>query len=474
MRTRTTILQAHTHQWLGTYSGPGNGDYRGELKRAIQTITRYATALSLSLSQILVRLDGLYGNGAPLADIVTSGLGLIGRSKDYALLDLPEVKAALAQPPVEVCIHPESRMSRALFDCPEVPLTPTGPRVRLIVAAHQASSSPPSIGVEREGMVYELFVTTLPFPAFSPKDVLDLYLHRGSFETVLADEDSEQDPDRWCSHTACGQEFWQILSQWMWNLRLELGQHLSATAMRTTEFAPALEASPVPAVKPVPETALAPTVVYGPAQWARTSFTGGFPGSAFTLQPDGTLLCPGDHPLYPQERRPERNGSYRLLYAARIGDCRPCSLRSQCQESLFTTKPRRVSAVFWPVTANQAIASPPVQATPQPCPKMAEPVPCSPVLWQDWPRSQLRRRWMKVMRTEKVSLTMGAPPPEDHPGANDEQTISRAQRAHWRLSWQERFARNARLSTAPALQVTIHGLPATFANVFGFGLVNIA
>ena len=79
LRTRTTMLQAHTHQWMGTYSGPGNGDYRGELKRAIQTSTGYATALALSRSQILVRLDGLYGNAAPLADVVTSGLGLIGR-----------------------------------------------------------------------------------------------------------------------------------------------------------------------------------------------------------------------------------------------------------------------------------------------------------------------------------------------------------------------------------------------------------
>jgi hypothetical protein len=26
VRTGTTILQPHTHQWMGTYSGPGNGD----------------------------------------------------------------------------------------------------------------------------------------------------------------------------------------------------------------------------------------------------------------------------------------------------------------------------------------------------------------------------------------------------------------------------------------------------------------
>ncbi len=379
MRTRTTILQAHTHQWMGTYSGPGNGDSRGELKRAIQTITWYATALSLSLSQILVRLDGLYGNAAPLADVVTAGLGLIGRSKDYTLLDLPEVKAALAQPPVAMCIHPESQTSRALFDCPAVALSPTGPRVRLIVAAHPASSSPPSIGVEREGMVYELFVTALPSPAFSPKDVLDLYLHRGAFETVLADEDTEQDPDRWCSHTACGQEFWQILSQWMWNLRLELGQHLSPTAMRTTEFAPALQASPVPETPPVLEASPVPIVVYGPPHWARTSFPGGFPGSAFTLQPDGTLRCPAEHPLYPQERRPERDGSYRLLYAARIGDCRRCPLRAQCQESSSTTKPRRVSAVFWPISSPQTVSSAPLLGPPEPLVQRPEPLAHSPV-----------------------------------------------------------------------------------------------
>ncbi len=301
--------------------------------------------------------------------------------------------------------------------------------------------------------------------------MLDLYLHRGSFEIVLADEDAEQEPDRWCSHAACGQEFWQILSQWMWNLRLELGQHLSPTAMQTTEFAPVLQASQAPTVEQAPVTEQTPAVLYGPAQWARPSWTSGFPGSAFTLQPDGSLLCPADHPLYPQERRPERDGSYRLLYAARIRDCRCCRLRAQCQESLSTTKPRRVSAVFWPVTASQASASPPVQATPHPAPTMPEPAPRSPVLWGDWPRSQLRRRWMKVMRTETVFLSMGAPPPEAHTSLTDEHIITRAQRAHWRLSWQERFARNARPSSAPVLQLTIHGLPATFANVFGFGLV---
>src|SRR5260370_11132356 len=70
-----------------------------------------------------------------------------------------------------------------------------------VPATHPAVSSRPPIGKVREGTVYEQFFTTLPSSAFTPADVLDLYLHRGSFETVLADEDEEQAVDRWVSRT---------------------------------------------------------------------------------------------------------------------------------------------------------------------------------------------------------------------------------------------------------------------------------
>jgi hypothetical protein len=339
VRTRTTVLQPFTHQWIGTYSGAGNGKYRGELKRALEAVTWYALAFSLPLSQVVIRLDGLYGNAAPLTDVLNTGLGVVARSKEYTLLDRAEVKARLTGPADGECTHPESGASRALYDCPDIPLTPEGPRVRLLVATHPATSTPHKIGKKRDGVIYEMFITRLPAPAFSAKDVLDLYLHRGSFETVLADEDQEQETDRWCSRTPWGQEAWQIVNQWVWNIRLELGQCLVAAPMRTTEFAPVNEPAPV---------------AYGPPQWAHRSFTGGFPGSAFVPQPDGSLLCPAHHPLYSQERRSERDGSLRVLYAARIGDCRTCQLRAQCQESPSSRKPRRVSAVLWPVVPSQA------------------------------------------------------------------------------------------------------------------------
>src|SRR6266566_956880 len=40
---------------------------------------------------------------------------------------------------------------------------------------------------------------------------------------------NSRDPDRWCSHSPAGQEAWQTVSQWVWNLRLELGHQLSPT-----------------------------------------------------------------------------------------------------------------------------------------------------------------------------------------------------------------------------------------------------
>jgi len=218
-RSRTTVLQPYTHQWLGTFSGPGNGNYRAELRHALQAITAYAAAFALPLCQVSVRVDGLYGNKAPVNEILSCQCGVIGRSKEYAWLDLPEVQTRLQSPSDAQVTHPESGTIRDLYDCLAVALTPQGPVVRLLVATHAAGDHKPAGGVVRKETVYELFYTPLPPHAFTPSDVLQIYLHRGSFETVLSDEDQEQDLDRWVSRSPCGQDCWQIISPWMWNLR---------------------------------------------------------------------------------------------------------------------------------------------------------------------------------------------------------------------------------------------------------------
>jgi len=82
---------------------------------------------------------------------------------------------------------------------------------------------------------------------------------------------------------------------------------------------------------------------------------GRFSGHDFAFQPDGTLRCPAGQKLSAHERRREVDGSLRVVYAASIRSCRPCSLREQCQWlGKATTKPRQVSVLLHPLTVGSA------------------------------------------------------------------------------------------------------------------------
>jgi hypothetical protein len=277
--------------------------------------------------------------------------------------------------------------------------------------------------------------------AFTACDVVELYLHRGAFEPALSDEDNEQDPDRWCSHTACGQEAWCVVSQWVWNLRLELGHTLEPTELRTTEFAPAVP-SQSEQVATHPATS-APASGYGPPTTATSFKTGRFTGADFPLQPDGTLRCPADQKLFAHEQRREADGSLRVVYGASIRSCRPCALREQCQwNGGAAKKPRQVSVLLHPLVIGSA-----------------------PLLWNDWGRRVHRRACRQLVRHQRVEVQVQpsitpAPPAVPVP-------LSRAARAHTRLSWETRLARNARNAESGQVTITLFGVSPTFATFLG-------
>jgi len=436
VRTRTVISQAHSFQWLGSFGNRGNGRYRTELCQALAAITRYLTAYQLPQERALLRLDGQYGTGTVLADL--AGFAYVTRGKDYTVLDHPLVQARLHLPADQFQQRPESQIVRSLYDCPEVPVGPQGVLCRVVVATHPASKKKSPVGVTRAGIVYELFFTCLPQQAFTASDVVEVYLHRGAFEPTLADEDSEQDPDRWCSHSSFGQECWQLVSQWVWNLRLELGHQLEPTPMRMTEFAAA-----IPSVSEQATASPGPVSGYGPPATATSWKAGRFSGQDFPLQPDGTLRCPAGQSLSAHERRREADGSLRVVYAASIRRCRPCPLREQCQwNGNATAKPRQVSVLLHPLIVGSA-----------------------PVLWRDWSRRHHRRACIHLLSHQRVEVQMesgSSPSPPISPAP-----LSRAQRAHYRLDWQERSARNARTSIASPLTIKLFGIPKAFAISLG-------
>jgi hypothetical protein len=435
VRTRTVVSQAHTSQWLGSFGNRGNGEYRQELEQALGVIRCSLAAHGLPQARALLRLDGLYGTGAVIADL--AGLCFVMRGKDYTVLDHPIVQARLHLPPDTHFSRPESGLVRQLYDCPDVPVGKEDCRYRVVVATHSAVSKKSRIGHTRKGVVYELFFTQLPQDGFTASDVVALYLHRGAFESVLSDEDEELDPDRWCSHSPAGQEVWQVISQWVWNLRLELGHMLEPTPMRTTEFAPA--------ILPVTETRAKPVPVQGydtPAVAAPWK-TGRFSGQDFVLQSDGTLRCPAHQALVAHEHRREADGSLRVVYAASIRSCRPCPLRHQCQwEGSATKKPRQVSVLLHPLRGGSA-----------------------PLLWRDWSRREHRRACMQLVRHQRIEVRM--PPLAAVSPRKADVILSRAQRAHSRLSWAERLARNARVPTASQGTIKLFGVPEDFATLLG-------
>jgi hypothetical protein len=381
------------------------------------------------------RLDGQYGTGAVLSDL--AGHAYVTRGKDYRLLDRVEVQARLHLPPDQHLTQPESGICRALYDCPDQSLGKAGKRVRIIIATHPAGEARSRVGLTRSGVVYELFLTNLPQSAFTATDSVALYLHRGAFENALADEDQEQDPDRWCSHSTYGQAWWQIINQWVWNVRLELGHQLEPTPVRTTEFAPAH-----PSAREEQVSSPSPAQGYGPVAEALPWKQGRFSGHDFVSQPDGTLRCPAGQCLRVHERRREADGSLRVVYAASIRSCRPCPLREQCQwQGSATAKPRQVSLLLHPLAVGSA-----------------------PLLWRDWSRRLHRRACMQL---HCQHLEVHCEPARSADPAVSPAPLSRAQRAHYRLDFQERLARNARAPTASRVMIKLFGIPEGFAISLG-------
>jgi hypothetical protein len=126
---------------------------------------------------------------------------------------------------------------------------------------------------------------------------------------------------------------------------------------------------------------------------------------------------------HPHERRREVDGSLRVVYAASIRHCRPCPLRQQCQwQGSATAKPRQVSVLLHPLQIGSA-----------------------PLLWRDWSRREHRRACLQLVQHQRLEVSLSPPTATSPPLA--EMILSRAQRAHSRLGWQERLARNARPST---------------------------
>src|SRR5437660_8716135 len=116
VRTRTTALQMHTRQWVGTYAGRGNGDYRDELAWALRAITAYLKHFAFPPEMALIRLDGAYGDATVVAQLLLAGTPSVPRWKGYQLLERPQIQLVLAHPPTARMTRMNSGEVVELFD----------------------------------------------------------------------------------------------------------------------------------------------------------------------------------------------------------------------------------------------------------------------------------------------------------------------------------------------------------------------
>ena len=486
VRSRTTILQSHTQQWLGTFSGAGNGDYVAELVAACRVVTQYLRSKDIPLSQGLLRLDGLYGNASVLTRIQQAGLGFLTRGRDYQLLTHPKVQARLASPCDLELVHPETGVRREVFEVGYLsdwlePLFEHELRCRVIVTKRVAPAHGEQVTVGKlVGQdIYELFLTSHPTRCLQAADVVRLYQHRGSFETVLADEDVEQDPDRWCSYTPHGQACWQIVSQWVWNLRLELGYVQQQPELRHTRLVedtvfPGATAPALPELQldePVEEEVVEN---YGPVEmaqeWAKSR--GRFSGKDFVLLDEATLRCPAGKLLRSRSRLPLRNGNLRICYSAKIGDCRSCPLAQQCiGRNACGDKPRQVSGIRKRVEPICRPKVAPWHEQEEQRDELKLQPPCE-LQWCDVGGRAIRRTWFRVLRKQQVNVEEKEAPSILPFPQTSSQVLTRAQRAHARLSWQERQVRNRRTSCSTQFQITLFGVAPLVADYLNLASIS--
>jgi hypothetical protein len=485
VRTRTTILQAHTQEWLGTFSGAGNGDYQAELDAACRVTVAYLASKGMSPSQAVMRLDGLYGTTAFLVRLHQYKLGFLTRGRMYQLLDHATVQARLQQPSDGVVTHPETQVRREVFDAgfitdwledqPEQLV-----RYRVIVTRRAAPTdqTPSTVGKRLDDYVYELFLTSHPAACLSATMIVELYQHRGSFEQVLSDEDQEQDPDRWCSLTGYGQEFWQVVSQWVWNMRLEVGAVVQEQPLRWTrwqETQPDAAASPSLLVTAVMSSDAPHTeellASYGPLElaqpWAKARQR--FSAQDFRVLDNDTLECPAGKLLRVRERRKLESGDLRILYTARSVDCRACLLAAQCVgRGSSGEQPRRVSGVR-KLVGWQMHAAPSVEHDQAPAgaeTSVDEPKGCE-VRWCDVGGRHLRRDWVTRLRRQRVTIMPPAMSRAPVASVAEPRLWTRAERAHRRLKWAQRLVRNALPEGSPRYGVILCGIPAHLAAYLG-------
>lgn len=500
-RNRTTIAQAQTSEWLGTYGGAGNGDAKGELERACAVIRQYLEKQGLNVAHGLVRLDGLYGTASMVSVVQQQGLGYILRCRDYHLL-----KDATVQRRMQAAASWEwheigGNSFTQVLDLGYIEDLGRGyaAPMRVIILRTPVKLHKVKVGKRVKDYVYELILTSQSCASLSELDVVSIYRGRAGFEQRLSEEDQEQDYDRWCSWKPEGQEFWQVLAQWSWNWRVWMGWQQSQAQVRQTIWAEAEESDRLspdnPLRPPAQEPELSPSLMflregassgdcksntakaeemsqteaaegalnaYGPmrvsTEWGRGRGKGNrFGNEDFQIVDKKTVLCPAGNLMHRRTTQQRANGDLAIQFSINARTCQRCPVKKRCLAPHSKgVGGRRVNVVRQALTqVRTAIStcSAVVRSVSQWL-KQKQPRYEHPIFWCDIAARRLRREWHQCLELHEVEIKkiMG-----DQGATKRSSLLTRRQRRHERFSWWERLERNERAIEAGNWVVVLCG-----------------
>lgn len=235
--TRAILSHAGSGAWLYARLGPGNGDLRGDLEGALDTIVAVMARIGEPVHRCVARLDGAYGNVPAMTAAIERGVPFVTRASQN-IMSLPEVQARLAVATWEFVPGAEVDGMRSVAELGMITLEPSedtlrtdGTRyapitVRAVVSRIRQSGNA-GRGVVIDGWQYEVFLTLLVVTAWPAAEVVANYQGRSTCENRYAQEDRELRLDRVLSYHPDGQELATVVGMMVWNMQIAHGYRMS-------------------------------------------------------------------------------------------------------------------------------------------------------------------------------------------------------------------------------------------------------
>lgn len=398
------LMHAGTGLWLAyRLEEPGTPGVRS-LRRLLESARPWWPRLG-GPERVVLRFDGEFGNVGGLRCCRAEGIHALGRIARYALLERPEIQAAVeaavwrevpgsdSAKPTEaadlgwVTLHP----SEGAVDAEDGPV-----EVRVVLSRLRPTDGQARHGVMIGDWQVEMFATTLEPGSWPAEEVVALYRGRAVIENRFAQEDREFATERTFSFHLWGQMLMVSIAMMLWNHLICSGFQadpppvvLPSPSPRppapTTAAAPLRFASPaspagVPEIAassfsacdsgdpldgpagngidpapPVPDPPVLPTPTPVSTQAVLSSLVEAYFSNVATqtgwdLHPiEGTVTCPNHTSFRVRNVDQIRHGKdrtgvwHRIILANQPGDCDRCPLRPGCFGSDRTGVAKRIA-----------------------------------------------------------------------------------------------------------------------------------